>query len=925
MSLRALRLGLRRLFRRDRVERELSDEVAHLFDLTVAEHERQGMSRDEAERATRLQLGGVESIKEHVRAFGWDARVDTLWRDIRHGVGGLRRQLTFTCASTLTLALGIGATTAMFSVVYGVLLRPLPYQDSRRLVLLWTDDVKRGLHNESTAYSTILDWQRETQSFADIAFFSTERATLGTNESRERTRTAFTSANLLPLVGVPPMNGRWLSQDDERMASPVAVISHSLWQRRFASDPDILGTPILFDDWQGKGAVRALTIVGVMPPTFFFPDRQTEIWVPATAYWRWTRESTERFPSWARRWTGIARLNPHVSVADARADLARVAARLHAVHGAGDPDFPGFAVNVVLLLDSIAGPRLQLALWLLMGAVVLVLLVACANVGNLLLARAAARQHEIAVRRALGASRLRLLQQLFVESLLLASLGGTLGVLLAAGATRLLSMGAADRLPRIDQIAVDIRVLAFAAVMTAVSSVLFGLLPALRVTDRQAAMWLKDASGLGGGPRIRRARAVLVVVECSLAVVLLVGAGLLLRSLARVHAVEPGFTTANVLVVRLEFPREPPVEGVEPPTSGATRATARAQTLQDLLARLTVLPAVESAGFVDDMFIAGQGNESVTFPGRDPSIARAGELNEAAATSGFFSTMRVPLRQGRYLVPDDTFTKIRALWTPLEPGLTLAEKARRAVAEPVVVNEAFAGRFLAGSDPIGERFCIDPMNKTYCYEIVGVIGDMHRQGPERVVIPEYFGPLIPSGSSRADLLLRTRGDPTAAAGSVRAIVNDVIPGTLVPVITTADAAFGQFVAQRRFQTSLLTVFATLALLLAAVGIFGIVHFAVAQRMREIAVRIALGARPRDVVWLVLVGGMRLPLVGLAVGLLISIGAARVMSQLLFGIGATDLVTVVAVAATLTGAALAACYAPARRAARLDAVAALRLE
>jgi putative ABC transport system permease protein len=924
MLLRSLRMGFRRLLQKDSVERDLSDEVTHYLEMATAEHVRRGLSRADAERAARVEFGGVEAVKERVRHHGWDAAVETVWQDVRYGWRGLRRNPLFTLTTAITLALGIGANTAMFSVVNGVMLRPLPYHDSSRLLLLWTDDIKRSLHYENTAYATIVDWQRETTAFDDIAFFSTNRTTLGTGDSRERTLGAYASANLFPLLGIAPIKGRWLSDDDGRGQTPVAVISYALWQRRFAADPDIIGKPLVLDASQGKAGPASLTIVGVMPPGFYFPNRQTDIWVPATAYWRETRESVERFPSWARRWTGIGRVKTGVSVADARADLARVGRHLAAVHPTSDADFPGFAVNAVPILEYVTGARLQLALWLLMGAVALVLLVACANVGNLLLARGASRLHEVAVRRALGASRLRLVRQFLVESVLLALVGGALGVLVAAGATRALAVSAADRLPRVNEISIDVNVLLFAAIVSLISGVLFGVIPSMRVTSTDASGWLKDAAALGGGPRMRRTRGLLVVAECSLAVVLLVGAGLLLRSLARVHAVDQGFDTTNVLLVRIEFPGDMASAraGTE---SEPLRAHAREQMLQDLVARVADAPAVESTGLVDDMFVARQGNKSITFPGRDASSIPAGELHETVVTPGFFSTMRVPIVRGRNLVREDAFTKIRALWTPTVSGIPLEEKARRAIPEPVVVNEAFVRRFLPGQNPIGERFCVDPTNKTYCYEIVGVAGDMHRSGPERAAIPQYFGPYFPVPSGRADLVVRTRGNPLAVAGTVREIVNRTVPGTLMPSITTADAALGQLTAQRGLQTWLLSLFAGLALALAAVGIYGIVHYSVSQRTREIGVRVALGARPRDVLTLVIIGGMRLPLLGVALGLAAAIGVTRVMSHLLFEVGTTDPMTFAAVAATLCTFALAACYGPARRAARLDAVTALRLE
>jgi predicted permease len=891
MSFRAFRSGLRRLLRSNAVEREWDDEVADYLENATARHVQAGMSRLEAERAARLELGGADQVKEQLRSAGWESLIETLGQDVRYGWRGMRRAPMFTLAAVITIALGIGAVTSMFTVLHAVMLKPLPYADSRKLLLLWTDDTRRGLHFQATAYSTITDWQREARTFSGIGFYNTTRATIGDAATIERIRVGFTSANLWPLLAVAPANGRWLTEQEEGEAAPVALISHALWQRRYASDPAIVGKTVVLDNWQDKSSATALTIVGVMPEDFYFPDRLTDVWVPVTLYWRWTRESTEHFASWAHRWIGIGRLSADATVDDARMELAAIGKQLTARYPTTDVDFPGFAVNALPMIDYVTGARVQLALWLLMGATVAVLLVACANVGNLLLARGAARRQELGLRRALGATRLRLIRQFVVESLLLALFGGALGLLLAVWTTRMLAVSAAGQLPRIDEISVDAVVVIVTAMAAVLAGVLSGAISAMRVTSTDAI-------------RVRRTGGFFVAAECCLAVLLVLGAGLMLRSFERVRAIDPGFDASDVLLVRVEFPRQIPV-------------------LDDLFERLKGIPDVESAGFIDDMFIAGQGRQSVVFPGRDAALFEAGELHEGTVTPGFFPTMRVPLRQGRHLAAGDAVTKARALRTAIPPDLSLTEKARRAVAEPVVVNDAFVGRFLRGVDPIGQRFCSDPSGKTYCYEVVGVVSDMLRQGPERRAIPQYFGPLLPASAARADLMVRTRATPELAARAIDEALRHSMPGVLVPIVTTADTAFGQFTAQRRLQTWLLGVFALVALALAAVGIYGIVHYAVSQHTREIGVRLALGARPPQVVRQLIASGMRMPLAGMAAGVAASLGLTRLMSQLLFEVSATDLLTFAAGAATLTAVALAACYLPARRAARLDPMRALR--
>jgi putative ABC transport system permease protein len=926
--LRSVTSGLRTLVRKDAVERDLDDEVQQYLELATREHMRGGMSRRAAERVARIELGGVEATKEYVRSSGWDAGVETVLRDAQYAARGLRRNPAFTTVVVLTLALGIGVNPAMFSVVNAVMLRPLPYRDASRLALVWTDDTRRGLHQEGTAFRTILDWRSDNRTFQNIAFYNTGRATLSGGGTRERTRSALVSANLFPVLGVAPLRGRAISPDDETNAERVAVISYSLWQRRFGAEPNVIGKTLDVEEMGSKDGGTRVSIVGVMPPGFYFPDKQTEIWTPATTYWRFQRESTERFPPWVRRWTAIGRLEAGVTPSQATSDLGRIGERLSIAYPTDVADFPGFKANVVPMLDYVTGTNIQSSLWVLLGAVGLVLLVACANVANLLLARGAARQQEFAIRRALGASRIRLVRQLVVESMVLAIAGGVCGVLLAIAGTRALASVAIDRIPRIDEITIDTRVLVFAAMTSLIAGMVFGVVPAFRVSLVRASEALKAGGQAGGSVQMGRTRGLLIVAECALAIVLLTGAGLLLKSLDQVRSIDPGFDPGRVLTVRMEFPPEaPPTAEERTQTSviAPARARAREQLLTDLTARVAAIPGVEAVGFVDDMFVTGQGNESITIPGRATNGLAAGELNEGDVTPGFFATMRVPLRRGRYLTRDDASTKIRALWSPIVTDLSLADKERLATPEPVVVNDAFVRRFFPNEDPLGKRFCIDPTNKTYWYVIVGVVGDMHRQGLEKQAIPEYFGPYLPSPTGKADLLVRTRRDPLGAAPTVRRVVDAMIPNVLIVGVSTADQQLGGFAAARDFQTWLLTAFAALALGLAAVGIYGVVHYAVAERTREIGVRLALGASPADVLRLIVAWGMRMPGVGIACGLVASFWLMRVMSRLLFGVGATDGATFAAVAVVLSAVAAIACYVPARRASRLDVVGALRQE
>jgi putative ABC transport system permease protein len=929
MSLwRAVRAGTRSLFRRRQVEQELDDELQHFLELATQENLRAGMPRAAAERAARLRVGGFEATKARVRSGGWEAGVETSWHDLRHALRGLRRNPGFSLLAIATVALGIGASTAMFSVINAVILRPLPYRNADRLALIWTDDVRRGLRNEATAYRTITDWRDQTRTFSDIAFFTRQRVapmTNGPSGGRNSTRSQLVSGNLFALLDVAPLHGRVISPADEAQRAPVAVISYSYWQREFAGSSNIIGRTMVIDDGS-KGGMASVTIIGVMPPEFYFPDKATSIWTVATTYWRFDRESTERFPDWARRWTAVGRLTPDATMASARAELARLGRQLSVTYPSTEPDFPGFGTTVLPVLDSIAGSSLQSTLWLLLGAVGVLLLVACTNVANLLLARGAARQQEFAVRRALGAGRGRLVRQLTVESVLLALCGGVLGMAVATWGTRLIATVAATLVPRLDEITLDVRVLVFATALSLVSGLVFGIVPALRLSAIGANEALREGGRGTAGVRLGKTRGLLVMVECALAIVLLAGAGLLIKSLQRVRSVDPGFEPHAVLNLRLEFPSEaPPTAAERTQTSpiAQTRARGRVQQMQEMIERVRGVPGVEAVGFIDDLFIAGEGNESITIPGRSADQMGAGQLLESAATPGFFDVLRVPLRQGRYLSDADAEQKVRALWSLVLTDMPLSEKAKRATPEPVVVNEAFVRRFFPDETPIGKRFCIDPTNKTYWYEIVGVVGDMHRQGLERSAIPQYIGSYFPVANGRADLIVRTKGDPLALAPTIRSVVTRQLPNVTVASIATAEAQLGDFSALRRLQTGLLATFAALALILAAVGIFGLVHYAVGERTREIGLRVALGASPRNVLRLVIMQGIRMPVIGIAIGLAAAAALTRVLAHLLFGVGALDPLTFVSVALVLTVMALLACYAAARRALGLDPLLALR--
>lgn len=835
----------------------------------------------------------------------------TLIQDLRYGVRMLRRNPGFTAVAVLTLALGIGANTAIFSVINAVLLRPLPFKDAGSLAMLWTDDAKRGIHEGVTAYATISDWRTQSKSFADIAIFTGNPLTLTGLDQPERVKGAFVSANLFPLLGIEPALGQTFSADQEEQREEVVVLSYGLWQRRYGGSLDVIDKRLDIDgdmnSW--KLDARAPRIIGVMPVGFYFPDKETQLWEPATVYWRWKGESIERFSADARRWGAVGRLKSGATSLTAQAEMTAISQRLSTEYSvpADTPDFPGFAVNVVRLLDQITGKQLQLALWVLLGAVGFVLLIACVNVANLMLARGTAREREFAIRTALGARRRRLTRQLLTESAVLAGVGGLLGVGLAGLSLESLVAIAPAGIARLDEIKLDTSVLLFSFGVSVLTGLLFGLAPAWKVSRTDPSHALKEGSGSSGALRVRQIRGALVAAECALALVMLVGAGLLIHSFIRLRAVDPGFRSAGVLLARVSLPSDPGK------LSGEARIAHRQEMFFEFADRISALPGVQSAGTVSNFLIKGTPDDAITIEGRAPmSNGQAtNQLAVSAVSPGFFETMEVPLLRGRFFTRADAIAANQILF---------AFGHRPTAPEPVVINDSFARRFFPDEDPIGKRLLYS--SKNYVYEIVGVVGDMHRQGLEKEAIAEYF---VPYRSATGDIVVRTESDPLAISANVRDAIRSVEKNGMILNITTVDSQMGELSAQRSFQTRMLALFAGVALLLAMVGIYGVMQYTVAQRTQEIGIRIALGARSRDVLRLVVGQGMKLALIGIAAGLIAALWLTDVTSHLLFGVSSHDPATFVAAVLLLAGVALLACFLPARRAAKVDPMVALRYE
>ena len=806
-------------------------------------------------------------------------------QDVRYGLRVLRRRPGFTAAAVLTLALGLGANTAIFSVVNAVLLRPLPYAQPERLAVLWTDDPKHDAHEEGTSYPNFEEWRSQSRAFAEMAVCTRGNpVALGGADGPERVEAEAVSANLFKLLGATPLLGRTFTEEDEARRASVVVISHALWQRRFGGAADVVGKTV---EVNGAGA----EVVGVMPKGFFFPAEGTQLWRPVTSFERWDKVKDYRFNDW---WRVVGRLRPGATFEEARAEMRAVGARLEQSYPVTDAGFAGYGVNVVPVSEQVAGPRLRLALWSLLGAVFFVLLIGCANLANLTLARHAARRRELAIRTALGASGQRLLRQMLTESVVLASAGGALGLALAAGAVKALVAFAPPDIPRLEEVGLDANVLGFACGLTLLASLLFGSLPAWRFSRTDPNDSLKEGGrGLDGSASGRRTRGLLVAAEVALASVLLVCAGLLTRSLLEVRSVPAGLDAQGVLTLKVGLPQSTPRARVWP-------------FYQKALEGIAALPGVESAAAASHVFLESNPDWVVTVEGRAAELPGDGRqpLTGDYVSADYFKTLRVPLIEGRVFSEQDA------------PGSPPA----------AVVNETMARRFFGEGDAVGRRFKFGgPESKSPPVTVVGVVADVRNRGPEARPVAQFFVPVAQESDTAALLLVRASGDPLALVPAVRERIHAADGQATVFGVETLEERLGEFSARRGFQTRLLSLFSFLALLLAAVGVYGVTSYAVAQQTREIGIRVALGARRRSILALVLRQGMGHVLLGLAAGALLSLWVTPVLSGLLYGVGAADPLTFTGVGLLLTLTALLACLVPARKAMKVDPMVALRYE
>ncbi|HKP10970.1 MAG TPA: ABC transporter permease [Blastocatellia bacterium] len=806
--------------------------------------------------------------------------METVLQDLRYAIRASLKKPAFTLIVVLALAMGIGANTAIFSVVNAILLRPLPFKNPDRLVMVWMSNGKLGVAQDWHSFPNYVDYRDQNSTFEDVAAFNDRSFNLTGTGEPVRVLGAWSTANLFPVLGVPPLYGRTFAAEEEEPGKDlVAVISYGLWQRRFGGDAGVVGQPLNLN-----GVDR--TIIGVMPAGFAFPEKETDVWVPLAV----SPQRKQARGSFSLK--AIGRLKPGVTMPQARADMSAIADHLV-------EQFPqimdSYGSNLVPLHEQVTG-KVRPALLILLAAVAFVLLIACANVANLLLARAATREREIAIRTALGATRRRLVRQLLTESVLLAVVGGALGLLLAVWGLQALIAISPANVPRLDQIRIDGRVLAFTIMVSLLTGILFGLVPALQASKPDLNESLKEGGrGSAGSRRGRRIRSLLVVSEIALSLVMLIGAGLLIKSFIHLQNFNLGFNPDKLLTLRVQLAGSKYREGPQV-----------VNFFRQALERMQSVPGVQSVGGISTIFLSDTPNSTnFTIEGRPVTTgADSIEVPLDAVTPDYFQVMGIPLIKGRVFDERD-----------------------RADSLPVaIINETFAKRFFEGEDPIGRRYTYGtPDNNTRWLTIVGVVGDMRRTGFDKDVRPETFLPEFQDPDNALTIVARTTGDPGSSASALRDAVWAVDKDQSVFNIKTMDATLADMNAERRFTMLLLGIFAAVALILAAVGIYGVMSYSVTQRMHELGVRMALGAGARDVLRLVIGYAMRLALIGVGAGLIAAFFLTQLMGGLLYGVSATDPATFLLISSLLTGVSLAASFVPARRAMKVDPMVALRYE
>jgi putative ABC transport system permease protein len=870
---------LRDRLRRGSLERELSDELEFHRSMLERDQREAGVSDAEAQRRSRMQLGNVTYVKEETRAMWSLGLVDDLMQDVRYATRVLRHNPAFSAAVVLTLALGIGANTAIFSVVNAVVLRPLPYADSDRLYSLWTVPAQSPTDRNPASFPDLADWRMQNTVFTEIGGYAFNRYEITGGDVTDMARGIGATSQVYDVLGAVPIVGRLPRPDEERL--PVMAISYRLWQRRFGGSRDVIGRKALLYE-------KPYTIVGVMPLGFHFPSPDIDLWLTLAALSAGPSDAAN--PWFVSRglhgWRTVARLKPGVTPMQAERQMNAIMQRM----GEAFPNEDGgTSVALQSIRDDTVG-GVQRGLWLALGAAGLVLLLACVNVAHLMLARMSSRSREIGIRRALGAHRWRVARQLLTESVFLGILGGVAGLLLAAVGIRLLIRFSPGDIPRLENVSLDAVTLAFAGCASILTGVLFGVVPALAAGQGGAATTLRESARGGVGGYGARARSLLTAAEVAFAMILLVGAGLMVRTLGSLLTTERGFRTENVAAFHVAFPNE-----------RYPGTTSKQVVLDRLLERLRAIPGVTLAGGSTSLPPSRmqQASGYVIEGDPPPQMGQEPQAIYVPASPQFLSAIGVPLLEGRPFSAGDG---------PAAPRV-------------VMISRELARRNFAGRSPLGRRIQVADS----LWTIVGVVGDVSFQGVDKAPRPTIYVPWAQSVFGGAWIAVRSSLKPEAVEEPIRAALHEIDPLMNARDLKPMEAMVDDSMIRPRFQTWLLTTFGGLALLLAAIGIYGVIAYGVTQRTAEIGLRLALGAPPRTVVSSILRRGMSPVLVGLVMGSIGSFAATRLMRGLLYGVSPTDATTFAVTAGLLGGVALVAAFLPARRAAKLDPLRALRQE
>jgi putative ABC transport system permease protein len=875
--LAALRHRLRTLLRPGRYARDLREEMDFHLSLDSID-QMASRESDDATYAARRRFGNVTRYSEETREMSGLGFFDMLRQDARFAFRTFRQSKGFTFVAVSTIALGIGATAAIFSVVDSLILKPLPYPDADRVVMVWMDNRKLGLKEDVHSYPNLMDLRAQNRSLSHLNAFREGGVNLTGSGEPVRVTAGIMSAEALSALSARPIVGQLFTAENEKTGNDgVVVIGEGLWKTNFGGDPSVLGKSIELNG-------RTRTVIGVLPANFGFPSERTQLWMPLVV-----PENARTARSWFS-WWAVGKIKPGVSLEQARADLGAIAKRLSEQY----PTNRDYGVTVTPLPEQVVGPTLRTTLWVILGAVAAVLLIACANVANLLFSRAAVREREVTVRMALGASNSRLVRQLLTESLLLSGLGGVVGVALAFGALRILPRLAPSDLPRLSTIHLNGTVLLVTCAVTIFTGLLCGLVPAVQSSRTRLSENLREGGRGGtagrGGQRMRRA---IVAAQLALVVVLLTSAGLLLRTWVTLQQVELGFSPKNELTLTLQLP------GAKYP-----QAPQVVSFYEQLLQRVQALPGVESAGTIETMLLSATPNSTgITAEGR-ASRPDDKEVTFDGISPGFFNTIGARLVAGRNFMASD----------------------RQGTMAVAIVNEQAVKNYFPNG-AVGKRFRFgigaSDTTENPWVTVVGVVADMRRTGVDKPVRDEAFLPFAQTASSRQLVVLRTTRDPMSFVGQVRRVVREIDAAQPISNAETMEQMLSGRVAQRRFSMTLVGMFAALALTLALIGAYGVTSYLVSQRTREIGIRMALGADSRRVARSVVGEGLRVAGTGVFAGLIIALFTTRLASGLLYGVSPRDPLTLGAVVVTLLGVSAIANYLPARRAARVDPLTALR--